>query len=83
MASTSDADVPKPGYIPAKQRAWRIVRKGEPSKALVLDNEVPVPTLKPGEVLVRVQAVSFNNMYTYPSYRVQFVNNLLPEYTLS
>lgn len=62
MASTSVADAPKPGFVPARQRTWRIVRKGEPTKALALDNEFPVPTLKRGEVLVRVQAVSFNNM---------------------
>jgi len=62
MASTSVADVPNPGFVPARQRAWRIVRKGEPPKALVLDNDFPVPTLKPGEVLVRVQAVSFHNV---------------------
>ena len=69
MASTSVADTPKPEFIPTKQRAWRIVRKGEPPKALVLDNDVPIPTLKPGEVLVRVQAVSFNNV---------FVSSLIP-----
>jgi len=66
MASTSVADVPKPGFIPARQRAWRIVRKGEPPKALVLDNEAPIPSLKRGQVLVRVQAVSFNNVYVSP-----------------
>ena len=60
MASISVADVPKPGFVPARQRAWRIVRKGEPPNALVLDNDAPVPTLKPGEVLVRVQAVSLH-----------------------
>ena len=63
MTSTPiGADVPKHGFIPAQQRVWRIVRKGEPSKALVLDNEAPVPTLRPGEVFVRVQAVSFHNV---------------------
>ena len=62
MATTSIHDVPTPGFVPAKQRTWRIVRKGEPSKALVLDDEAPIPTLKSGEVLVRVQAVSFNNV---------------------
>ena len=62
MATTSIRDVPTPGFVPAKQRTWRIIRKGEPSKALVLDDEAPIPTLKSGEVLVRVQAVSFNNV---------------------
>lgn len=67
MASTIIADAPKPGFmVPAKQRAWRIVRKGEPPKALVLDNDVPIPTLKPGEILVRVQAVSFHIMSVFP-----------------
>ena len=69
MAITSAAGVSTPGFVPATQRAWRIVRKGEPAKALVLENEAPVPTLKPGRVLVRVQAVSFHNVYvllTFP-----------------
>ena len=67
MTSTPiGADVPKHGFIPAQQRVWRIVRKGEPSKALVLDNEAPVPTLRAGEVLVRVQAVSFLNVCVSP-----------------
>lgn len=62
MASTSIADIPAQGFVPAQQRAWRIVRRGEPPKALVLDNEAPIPTLRPGEVLVRTQAVSFHNV---------------------
>ena len=62
MASISVADVLKPGFVPARQRAWQIVRKGEPPEALVLDNDVPIPSLKPGEVLVRVEAVSFHNV---------------------
>jgi len=63
MATKSTAGAPTQGFIPTTQRAWQIERKGEPTEALVLDNEAPVPTLKPGQVLVRVQAVSFNNMY--------------------
>jgi len=66
MATTSNAGTPASGFIPATQRTWRIVRKGEPAKALVLDNEAPVPTLKPGQLLVRVQAVSFHNVYVPP-----------------
>jgi len=75
MASTSAADAPKPGFVPAKQRAWRIVRKGEPAKALVLDNDAPIPTLKSGEILVRVQAVSFH--YIVYSLMVMLPNSLL------
>ena len=85
MASTSVADVPKPGFIPAKQRAWRIVRKGEPPKALVLDNDAPIPTLKPGEILVRVQAVSFHNVSVLPlvsSHRKWSVDSLCSVYLL-
>ena len=80
MASTTVPDAPKPGFVPAKQRAWRIVRKGEPSKALVLDNDAPIPKLKTGEVLVRVQAVSFHYVSVLPlvsSRRERFVDNLL------
>ncbi|OCH92073.1 NAD(P)-binding protein [Obba rivulosa] len=45
---------------PSTQRAWRVVRKGYPSKALRLEN-LPVPTqLSSGEVLVKIQAASLN-----------------------
>ena len=67
MATTSTADAPTPGFVPARQRTWRIVRKGVPTKALVLDNEAPVPALKSGQLLVRVQAVSFHNVYVHSS----------------
>ena len=83
MASTTVVDAPKPLFVPAKQRAWRIVRKGEPTKALVLDNDAPIPKLKTGEVLVRVQAVSFHTMSVsslVSSHRRQFVDNLSSEY---
>ena len=66
MTTTGVADVSTSGFIPPTQRSWRVVRRGEPSTALILDNEAPVPTLKSGEVLVRVQAVSFNNVYVSP-----------------
>ncbi|KAF9643570.1 NAD(P)-binding protein [Thelephora ganbajun] len=46
--------------LPTKRRVWRIVGKGSPSEALVLDNRAPLPKLKRGEVLVKVQAVSLN-----------------------
>lgn len=47
--------------LPETQRAWRVVRKGSPSKALHFDDQVPVPTkLAPGDVLVKVQAAALN-----------------------
>ncbi|TFY68889.1 hypothetical protein EVG20_g3367 [Dentipellis fragilis] len=47
--------------IPQKQKAWIVVKRGKPKDALVLDADVPVPTeLKPGEVLVKVQAAALN-----------------------
>lgn len=47
--------------IPTTQRAWRIVRRGTPAEALVLDNNVPVPKNIPeGEVLVKIQAAALN-----------------------
>lgn len=49
--------------IPAQQRAWLIVRKGVPQKAVVLNEQFPVPSqLAKGEVLVKVQAAAFNPM---------------------
>lgn len=47
--------------LPSVQHAWRIVRRGDPTKALVLDTNFPVPTKIPnGEVLVKVQAAALN-----------------------
>ncbi|OCH89445.1 NAD(P)-binding protein [Obba rivulosa] len=47
--------------VPPTMRAWRVVRKGEPSKALQFDENVPVPSkLSPGDVLVKVQAAALN-----------------------
>ncbi|TFY53735.1 hypothetical protein EVJ58_g9286 [Rhodofomes roseus] len=47
--------------IPETQHAWRVVGKGEPSKVLRLDKDVPVPKkLDKGEVLVKVQAAALN-----------------------
>lgn len=49
--------------IPDTQKAWLIVRKGVPAKALRLE-EYPVPKkLRKGEVLVRVQAAALNPVY--------------------
>lgn len=50
--------------IPETQRVWKVVRSGEPSKALELDEHAPVPSkLADGEVLIRVQAAALNPMY--------------------
>ncbi|EKM55673.1 uncharacterized protein PHACADRAFT_195714 [Phanerochaete carnosa HHB-10118-sp] len=47
--------------IPDTQKAWVIVRKGVPARALKLDDKYPVAKkLAKGEVLVRVQAAAFN-----------------------
>ncbi|RDB24078.1 Zinc-type alcohol dehydrogenase-like protein C16A3.02c [Hypsizygus marmoreus] len=47
--------------IPETQRAWIIERRGLPSKALTLRTDWKVPSkLKPGEVLVKVQAAALN-----------------------
>ena len=47
---------------PKMQRAWRAIRRGAPSKALALQ-DIPVPTLSEGEVLVKVQAAALNPVY--------------------
>ena len=49
--------------IPKVQSAWKVVGRGHPTKAVVFDKNDPVPSdLKPGEVLVKVQAAAFNPM---------------------
>jgi NADPH:quinone reductase-like Zn-dependent oxidoreductase len=47
--------------LPSVQKAWRIVRRGDPVTALVLDTHVPVPTKIPaGDVLLKIQAAALN-----------------------
>ncbi|CAL1704181.1 unnamed protein product [Somion occarium] len=47
--------------VPQTQKAWLAIRRGEPSYALRLDNNVPVSSkLENGEVLVKVQAAALN-----------------------
>ncbi|GBE82508.1 hypothetical protein BKA93DRAFT_761220 [Sparassis latifolia] len=47
--------------IPHTQSAWRVMRQGEPSQVLRLDENVPVPIkLAKGEVLIKVQAAALN-----------------------
>ena len=57
-----------PITIPETQRAWMVVRSGEPSKALRLDEHASVSRkLEKGEVLVKVQAAALNPMCVPPS----------------
>ncbi|KAF4614751.1 hypothetical protein D9613_003251 [Agrocybe pediades] len=47
--------------IQKTQRAWTVIRRGTPDNAAVLNKEWPVPQdLRPGEVLVKVQAAALN-----------------------
>lgn len=47
--------------VPDVQKAWLVVRQGDPAKALELKSDWPVPKkLAPGEVLVRIQAGALN-----------------------
>ncbi|KAG9100106.1 hypothetical protein FRC07_010448, partial [Ceratobasidium sp. 392] len=45
--------------IPDTQKGWRVVRQGVPSKALELQT-FPVPKIKEGEVLVKIEAAALN-----------------------
>lgn len=47
--------------IPTVQKAWKVVCRGQPSQALVFDEQAAVPSeLQPGEVLVKVKAAALN-----------------------
>jgi NADPH:quinone reductase-like Zn-dependent oxidoreductase len=47
--------------IPSTQKAWRVVRRGSPADAVILEADVPVPSdIKEGEVLVKVEAAALN-----------------------
>lgn len=55
--------------IPQVQKAWKVVRRGIPSRALVCDEKATVPsTLAPGEILVKVQAAALNPVYVNHAY---------------
>ena len=50
--------------LPSVQTSWKIVRRGGPAKALVKDQNAPVPTkILKGYVLVKIQAASLNPVY--------------------
>ncbi|KAI0724610.1 NAD(P)-binding protein [Cerioporus squamosus] len=65
MASETPAAAPtasetNAAKIPTTQKSWRVVRSGEPAKALAFtDNTVP-SKLQKGEILVKVQAAALN-----------------------
>jgi len=47
--------------LPSVQTVWKIVRRGDPARALVKEENAPIPTKIPkGYVLVKVQAASLN-----------------------
>ncbi|EED85578.1 predicted protein [Postia placenta Mad-698-R] len=62
--------------LPQIQKAWRATAKGEPSKVLRLDDNVPVPKLNRGEVLIKVQAAALNPV----AYKV--IMKLIPNFIL-
>ncbi|QRW00480.1 Zinc-binding dehydrogenase [Ceratobasidium sp. AG-Ba] len=45
--------------VPETQKGWRVVRQGTPSKAVALQT-FPVPKVKDGEVLVKIEAGALN-----------------------
>lgn len=52
--------------LPKTQKAWLVVRKGHPSKALELKQDAPVPTasdLSQGRAIIKVQAAALNPVY--------------------
>ena len=47
--------------IPTKQRAWMVVGRDVPRKAMKFVEDAEVPSkLKPGDVLIKVQAAALN-----------------------
>ncbi|CAE6427509.1 hypothetical protein ACGC1H_004593 [Rhizoctonia solani] len=45
--------------VPESQNGWRVVRQGPPRRALALQT-FPVPTVRDGEVLVKIEAAALN-----------------------
>ena len=46
--------------LPITQKAWMVVKQGNPRDALAFKTDVTVPKPKKGEVLVRVRAAALN-----------------------
>ncbi|CAE6410268.1 unnamed protein product [Rhizoctonia solani] len=58
---------------PETQQGWRVVRQGPPSKALAFET-FPVPKIRSGEVLVKIEAAALNPV----GYKLmQFLPNIL------
>lgn len=60
MSTSTAAETPD---LPTTQRAWLVVRQGDPAEALKLEEKAPVPRLEKGDVLVKVQAAALNPVY--------------------
>ena len=74
MASTSESTA----SLPSVQTVWKIVRKGDPAKALVKE-EAPVPKIIPkGYVLIKIQAASLNPMCVNHNFTTYFCPGLIP-----
>ena len=61
--TTDDAPAPT-SAVPSKptgptMKSWRVTASGEPAKVLQF-GDVPVPKLKKGDILVKVQAAALN-----------------------
>ena len=48
--------------IPKNRQDWRIVKQGDPHRALALE-DIPLPTLDQDEVLVKVKAAALNPVF--------------------
>jgi hypothetical protein len=46
--------------LPTTTTAWRLQARGSPATQLALDKDVPIPELKPGQVLVAIEQASIN-----------------------
>ncbi|KAH9919581.1 hypothetical protein B0H21DRAFT_702118 [Amylocystis lapponica] len=56
--------------LPTTQKAWTVVRKGDPSTALELRPDAPVPKLSNGEALVKIQAAALNPVCAPPDQKI-------------
>lgn len=73
--------------IPQTQKAWRILRRGSPTHALKLCEDVPVlDDLSEGHVLVKIKSAALNPVYVcVPTTRLQslYLNFMLPIVAIS
>ena len=62
-----------PTPIPEKHKAWLAVKRGTPAQGLRFDENVQLSSkLRPGEVLVKIQAAALNPVCVFSEFLIAY-----------